>query len=60
MELEDKEKYLGKWIAILDSKIIAAGEDLSAMYDEAMKKGNGRTPLFEYVSEKQREETLIL
>jgi len=60
MELENKEKYLGKWIAILDSKIIVAGKDLSAVYDEAMKEGKGRTPLFEFVSEKQQAETLIL
>ena len=60
MKLENKEKYLGKWIAILDSKIIAEGEDLSAVYKQAMKEGKGRTPLFNYVSKKQEAETLIL
>lgn len=60
MELENKEKYLGQWIAILDSKIIVAGVDLSAVYKEAMKEGKGRTPLFNYISKKQEVETLIL
>ena len=60
MELENKEKYLGQWIAILGSEIIATGEDLSMVYKEAMKEGKGRTPLFNYVSKKQEAETLIL
>jgi hypothetical protein len=60
MSLRDREQYRGKWIAILDSKIIAEGKDLAVVYKEAMEKGKGRTPLFEHVSEKQQEETLIL
>lgn len=60
MSLENKEKYLGKWIAILDSKIIADDKELTTVYKEAMENAKGRTPLFEYISEKQEEETLIL
>ena len=60
MSLE-KEQYRGKWIAILDSKIIAEGKDLPEVYKDAMKEAKGRTPLFEYIPEKEAEEqTLIL
>ncbi len=57
----EKEQYKGKWVAILDSEVIAKGGDLSTVYKEAIEKSNGRTPLFEYISEKtDKEETLIL
>lgn len=60
MSLE-KEQYRGKWIAILDSKVIAEGKDLPEVYKKAMKEAKGRTPLFEYIPEKEVEEqTLIL
>ncbi len=60
MSLENKEEFRGKWIAILDSKVIAVGENISAVYHEAMEKSKGRTPLFEHIAEKQDEQTLIL
>jgi len=44
--IEDIEPYRGKWIAILDSKIIAQGEDLKEVYKEAIAKSKDRTPLF--------------
>lgn len=58
--MENREQYRGKWIAILDKKIIAEGKDLSEVYQEAMKKSNGRTPLFEQIPEKDEDDTLIL
>jgi len=60
MSLEDVEKYAGKWIAILDSKVIAEGENIEEVYQKALKISGGRTPLFEQVPLKQQEETLIL
>ena len=60
MSMEDTEQYKGKWIAILDSEIIAQGENLSEVYKEAMSKSKGRTPLFEQIPEKQEQQTLIL
>ncbi len=58
--MEDVEQYKGKWIAILDSEIIAAGKVLSEMYPKAVKRAGGRTPLFEHIPEKPDKQTLIL
>lgn len=60
MSLENKEEFRGKWIAILDSEVIASGENISTVYQEAIEKSKGRTPLFEHIAEKQDEQTLIL
>jgi hypothetical protein len=59
MSLEP-EQYRGKWVAVLDSKILAEGKDLAEVYKKAMKEAKGRTPLFEYIPEKAEEQTLIL
>lgn len=56
----EKEQYRGKWIAILDSRIIADGEDLSEVYKKAMDIAKDKTPLFEHIPEEDEEETLIL
>ncbi len=60
LNLKNREQYAGKWIAILDSKIIAEGEDVEQTYNDALAVCKGRTPLFEQVPLKQEEETLIL
>jgi hypothetical protein len=60
MSMKNKDEYRGKWIAILDNKIIAEGKDLQQVYKEAMEKSKVRTPLFKQVPEKDTEETLIL
>jgi hypothetical protein len=60
MSMENTEQYKGKWIAILDTEIIAEGQNLSEVYKEAIEKSKGRTPLFEHIPEKQDEQTLIL
>ena len=60
LNLKDREKYAGKWIAILDSKIIAEGEDIEKTYNDALAISGGKTPWFEQVSLEQEEETLIL
>ncbi len=60
LSLKDTEEFKGKWIAILDAKIIAQGENLSKVYQEAIKKSGGRTPLFEHIPEKLDKQTLIL
>ncbi|MEX0655976.1 MAG: DUF5678 domain-containing protein [Nitrosopumilaceae archaeon] len=60
LSLENKEQYRGKWIAIIDSKIIAEGKELSEVYKKALEIAKGRTPLFEHIPEKEEEETLIL
>jgi len=60
MSIKDTEQFKGKWIAILDTEIIAQGEVLSQVYQEATKKSGGRTPLFEHIPEKLDKQTLIL
>ena len=57
--LQDSGQYAGKWIAVLDSEIIAAGDELEAVYADATKAAGGRTPLFEHIPLRQ-DETLIL
>ncbi len=59
--LQNRGKYAGKWIAVLDSEVIAAGDRLEAVYRDATKVADGRTPLFERIPLRQEEnETLIL
>lgn len=60
MSVQNLEPYRGKWIAILDNKVIAEGMDLKKVYEEAMQKSKGRTPLFNRVPEKDEDDTLIL
>ncbi|EDY35090.1 hypothetical protein ABOONEI_2632 [Aciduliprofundum boonei T469] len=35
----DLSEYAGKWIAIVDGKVVASGEDPEEVYMEAEKKG---------------------
>lgn len=60
MSLETLDQYRGKWVAILDSKVLAEGKNLEEVYKKAMIEAKGRTPLFEYIPEKGEEQTLIL
>lgn len=59
-KIEDIEPYRGKWLAILDSKIIAVGDDIKEVYKEAMTKSKGRTPLFNRIPVKGETEHFIL
>ena len=52
----DISSYVGKWIAIVDNKIIASGQNAKDVYDEATKKSKER-PLITKVPDK---ETMIL
>ena len=58
--MKNPEEYAGKWIAVLGTKVIASGEDLQKVYDEALEISNGKSPFFEYIPLKQEEVTLIL
>lgn len=60
LSLENKEKYRGKWIAILDNKIIAEGAELKDVYAEATKISKIRAPLFKRIPEINETETLLL
>lgn len=60
LEKEDLSKYQGKWIAVLDKKIIAAGKNISEVYSDVRSKKVSKTPLFQYVPEKGEVDTFIL
>jgi hypothetical protein len=54
----DMSEHSGKWVAILGNKVIASGEDLKKVYQEAKKIAGTREPLFARVP--KQEEALIL
>ncbi len=54
----DMSEYAGKWVAILGNKVIASGDDLKKVYEEAKKIASNKEPLFTRVPREQ--ETLIL
>ena len=58
LNLQDAERYAGKWIAVLDSNVIADGKNIENVYSDALKISVEHTPLFEYIPLKN--ETLIL
>lgn len=60
MSLENIDQYKGKWIAILDEKIIAEGIELSTVYKKAIEKSKGKTPLFEQIPKNRSQQTLLL
>jgi len=60
LSIQNLDEYRGKWIAILDNKIIAEGIELKEVYEEATKKSKVRTPLFKRIPEKDETETLLL
>ena len=58
--MKDLKPYKGKWVAILDEKIIASGEDIEKVYEEALKKSKVRTPLFSRIPSDNEVDTFIL
>jgi len=60
LENEDFEKYQGKWVAILDKKIIAIGDTMSEAYEKSISVSSGRTPLFQRIPKKGETDTFIL
>lgn len=58
--MKNKEQYSGQWIAILDSAVIARGEDIREVYAKAMEIAKDKTPLFAEITDKNKEQTLIL
>ena len=58
--MKNKEQYSGQWIAILDSAVIARGKDIKEVYSKAMEIAKDKTPLFVEITDKNKEQTLIL
>lgn len=54
----DMAMHVGKWVAILDNKVISSGVSLKSVYADALKESGDREPLFVRVPEK--DEKLIL
>ena len=52
----DVSPYTGKWIAIVDNKIVASGKSAKEVYTEAIKKSK-KKPLITKIPDK---ETMIL
>ena len=46
----DLNKYAGKWIAILNKKVVAMGESFKEVYSKTQKDYPGKKPLFDHVS----------
>jgi hypothetical protein len=55
----EAEKHAGRWIAILQGKMVAEGRTYEQAYRKAIKGRAGATPLVTYVPRKD-EELLIL
>ena len=47
----DLSRFIGQWVAILDSTIISNGKELKKVYKEAKELSKGRKPLFVHVPE---------
>ena len=60
LESEDFTQYQGKWVAILDKKVIASGKTMSEVYDEVSKTDLVRTPLFQKIPVQGAIDTFIL
>ncbi len=53
----DLSEYAGKWIAIVDGKVVASGDDPEYVYMSAEKVARGREISLAYVP---RDELLVL
>lgn len=45
MSMPDLGKYIGKWIAIVDGKVVASGDQGKLVFQEVKKKYPKREPL---------------
>ena len=48
-EWNELEKYVGKWVAVVDEKVVSTGDTAKAVYEEAKK--SGKVPLVFQVPE---------
>ena len=46
----DLTKYEGKWIAIVDQKIVAASDSVKEVFAKVKKDFPGKRPLFDHVT----------
>ena len=55
MAPEVAEKYAGQWIALVDGKVVAHGEDPRQVCQEGQKASKGEGPLMEYIYARPEE-----
>ena len=60
LETDDFSEYQGKWIAILDKKVIAVGDTMKEVYEKVLSISPIRTPLFQRIPKKGETDTFIL
>ncbi|MGB9002753.1 MAG: DUF5678 domain-containing protein [Nitrosotalea sp.] len=60
LESNDFSEYEGKWVAILDKKVIAHAKTLAEVYDKIASLQLSRTPLFHRIPTKNEIDTFIL
>lgn len=47
----DLSGYIGKWVAIVDQKVVASGKSFKKVYEEARKLHPNKTPFLSCVPE---------
>lgn len=55
LHFDELEKYAGKWVAILDEKVIAAGDTVKEVMIVVQKSGVRESPLVTIVPTKDEE-----
>jgi hypothetical protein len=60
LESENLSAYEGRWIAILDKKIVADGATIEETYDKVAKMKLSRTPLYHRIPKREEAEVFIL
>ena len=45
----DLKPYKGEWVSIVDTRLVAHGEDCKKVYDETMKQYPGKVPFLHFV-----------
>ena len=56
---EEIRKYEGKWIAILNRKIVCGGDTLQETYDKFKKMYKNETPGFDWIPDRKEADTLF-
>lgn len=55
---KELEKHRGIWIAVLDGKIIATGNNYEEVYNRSKKKYPDKYPLITYILKKEEEDLI--
>jgi len=50
---ENMDRFIGKWVAICDNKIVSHGENVKEVFSEAKKKCPNKRPLLTRIPDKE-------